>query len=305
MFAELVAERRDRAFEQRLHRCSDAERVQIRQQARAQFSRVPIRRVERHAPASRARIGGIETAEHLQHDRKVRHRTREHADAIDPARAVHHSDRRDFARRRFQAIDAAMAGRNAHRAERVGAERERGEARRDRDGGTAGRTARRIALAQRVLHGRAVWIRARCSECALVERGFAQDDRAGAAEPRHGGGVLRGDVSAATRQTRARGEAGDVEIVLDRDRQPVEPADAATLFAARGALGCGFCGAFVERDIGIQPRIFALDRGTMGCGEADAVDAPEASQCSCWNAVAPRSTSSAISSVIFSAMGLP
>lgn len=112
----------------------------------------------------------------------------------------------------------------------------------------------------------------RRTERAFVERGLAEDYRAGRAQARHRGGIGR-DRAAPAGQTGASGEAGDVEVVLDRNRKAVEPADRATLATPRGARrGGGRC-ARVELDVGVEARILAFDRGAMDGEEVLAVDA--------------------------------
>ena len=54
--------------------------------------------------------------------------------------------------------------------------------------------------------------------------GLAEDDRAGGAQAGDGGGILLRDALLIGRQATGRGQAGDVESVLDRDREPFEGA---------------------------------------------------------------------------------
>ena len=111
----------------------------------------------------------------------------------------------------------------------------------------------------------------RRAERAFVELRLAEDHRARGAKARHRDASRR-DGSAAARQTRARRHAGNVEVVLDRDREPVETADHVAFAPPRGARGRGRHGAGVEIDERIETRIVAVDRRAIARGQRGTVE---------------------------------
>ena len=109
------------------------------------------------------------------------------------------------------------AGGHAAGAGGVGAERQRHQTRGDRNRRARARSARdqrRIERIARHAIGRA---HADQAGGELVEVGLADDDGAGAFEPRDGGRVPAGIVGK-RRAGGGRRQAGDVDVVLDRDR---------------------------------------------------------------------------------------
>ena len=149
--------------------------------------------------------------------RRIGHRQREDRDAVEAAARGHDAAGADAARRRLQADDVVEAGRHAARAGGVGAERERDVAACDRD-----RRARARAAADAIGRERAARPavrRARADEAGreLVEVGLAEADRAGLDQLRNRCRVAARQVGE-RRARRGGREAGDVDVVLDRER---------------------------------------------------------------------------------------
>ena len=148
---------------------------------------------------------------------------RKDRNAVERAAGRHHARGRDEPEARLEADDVVEPRGHAPGAGGVGAERERHEARRDRDRRARARSAgdqRRIEGIARDAVGRT---HADQAGRELIEVGLADDDGAGAAQPRHGGGVPGGLVGEGRAGRRGRHALG-IDIVFDRDRNAVERA---------------------------------------------------------------------------------
>ena len=123
----------------------------------------------------------------------------------------------DGAERRLEADHAGMRGRSATRAAAVGAESYRREVCCERCRIAAGRAARCEPQVERVT-GHAV--QRAVGDALAGELGTiadADDDRTGAPQPRHGNGILRGDVVGEEPRALGDASAGDPDVVLDDD----------------------------------------------------------------------------------------
>lgn len=120
----------------------------------------------------------------------------------------------------------------------------------------------------RVVHRAERRLLARRAQRELVEIRFADDDRAGFAKSRDHRRIARGDVLASNVRRGGRGLAGDVDQVLDRDRNAVHRAAvyAAPLFVVRGLRG-STCAGFVDEDEGVGAAAMFGDRGEAGFNE--------------------------------------
>ena len=178
---------------------------------------------------------------------RVAHRARHRADRVERGRQRHGAVGRRQPRRVLEADDALQRGRDADRAAGVGAERRPGRAGGDRHGAAGGRAARD---ARRRHRARAVAGLAGVPWCGLMptpenansvmlvrpmQRG------AGRAQAGDGGASCAAGGRVGERRVEpARGRlAGDVEQVLDRDRQAGERAAVAPAAAPIGGRGGG------------------------------------------------------------------
>ena len=182
-----------------------------------------LRAETRKAGRRRARIPvlRIAAADHLQHRRRIRHGQREHRHAIERAAGRHDTARADHATGRLQPDDVIERRRDPSGPGGVGAQRKGDKAGRDRDGRTRARSAGNEGRIERVR--RHPVRRARADEAGreLIEIGLADQQRAGGKQPLDG---RRGSLRR-VREARAGGggrQTGDVDIVLDRERQAVE-----------------------------------------------------------------------------------
>jgi hypothetical protein len=109
------------------------------------------------------------------------------------------------------------------------------------------------------------------AEGTLVHVGLAQQHGARRPQPGHRMRVLARD-DRATPHAGTRGHAGDVEIVLDGDRQPVEAADDAVPPAAIRRQGLLLDQRHAVVDVGIDTGVEALHRALVHVGKGLGLD---------------------------------
>src|SRR5581483_1644713 len=161
--------------------------------------------------------------EDVQHERRFRSRPRQGAELghAVPVPACAARERHD-AGPRLQADEPAACGRHAQRAASVRAERQRRHAGGHRDRSSAGRAAGRKARVERVLRGRERLGPGERPHRELRHLRLADDNAARIAQPPHELVVaLDGPVRGRGRALACR-QAGDVDVVLDRDRNTGE-----------------------------------------------------------------------------------
>ena len=186
---------------------------------RRKFAGIGRERAER--PVARVGIGDVRPRHRGERGPRVVDGEREHRDAVERAAGRHHASGRDHAEARLQSDDVVEHRRHAARARRVGAERERHEPSGNRDRRTRARSARNETRIERIARHAIRRAHADESRGELVEIGLADDDRAGRAQPRHRGRIVRRRVGEGRARGRGR-QPGDVDIVLDRERHAVE-----------------------------------------------------------------------------------
>ncbi len=186
----------------------------------------------------------------------------EDGDAVEGVAGGDHAGHRHQALGGLDPDDAVEGGGHPPGAGRVGAQREVGDAEGDRDGRTGGRPAGDAGGVPGVAYGAVGTAGADQAGGELVQVGLAEDDRAGRAQPRHRGRVGRGPVGV-RRGARARGQAGDVDVVLDgRDQagqrqRRIDP----------GGLGEHLvAGSEVDPDLGPARAADAVVGGLDACG---------------------------------------
>ncbi len=123
--------------------------------------------------------------------------------------------------RRLQPDNAVERRRHAPRSRRVGAKRERNEARADRGRRAGARPARNEIRAQRIARNAVGRAYADEPGGELIEVGLADDDCASALEPLDDERRTAGAIGE-SRTGRRRRQAGDIDIVLDDERDAVE-----------------------------------------------------------------------------------
>ena len=166
---------------------------------------------------------------------------------------------------RLQTDDAAVGGRNAHGSPGVGPQRAGAQPRGDRRARSARRPAGSALRIPGVAHGTGVRERRCRAVRELVHVELADDDGAGLLQPRHDLGVL---VRHAIREHGARGgrqHPRRVDVVLERDRNPVQrsaPPPAGELRLELPRPGRGALAG--HGDVGIEARIDAADPLEVG-----------------------------------------
>ena len=208
-------------------------------------------------PADGGGVARVGSGEHRHRDVDVADGPRDRARDLEivedrgkPVGARHPPDGR------LQPEEAGVRGGPPDRAAAVGAERQRRHAARDRRDGAAARSAgrqRRVPGVARRAEERVVGV---ALQGQLGDIGLAEDDGAGAAQPRHRQLVgVRNEVGVEPRAP-GRAQAPDEQVVLDRHRNAVEGAQRRALRPARGARPRRRAGALrIERDDRIQHRV--------------------------------------------------
>ena len=118
----------------------------------------------------------------VQQQRAVGHRAGQRPDMVEREGQREHAAARHQAVGRLQPDDAAGAGRIAHRAAGVGAERHREQPGADAGAGTGGRAAGMVRRVPRIARRRERQVEARPADGELVRGELAEDDRAGLAQ---------------------------------------------------------------------------------------------------------------------------
>ncbi len=189
------------------------------------------------------RVFGIGAGDHLQRQRRVRHRRGKWSNLIERRREGEQAIARNPAVGRLEPDDAAESGRLSNRTAGVGAERERYHPRRDGCGRSAARAAGRAIERPRVLRRTECRILSRRSHRELVAVGLADNHRAGRHEALDGcRGVRRNVVLEDSRACRGC-HAASAQVVLERDghaeerqRRPVVAAAVEFCRAREGSL---------------------------------------------------------------------
>jgi hypothetical protein len=162
-------------------------------------------------------LGARHRRRRIQEQRRVHHRAGYRTiDAQPVPRIVVRLQRHPIALR-FQAEQAAPGRRNANRAAAVGSQRQRSQPGGHRGGATATAATRGALEVPRVAGGPERQRLGVGKHHQLGHIGFADDDRAGGAQPAHHLRI-RGHGRAVSAAAACRHLAGDVDIVLDRDR---------------------------------------------------------------------------------------
>ena len=204
-------------------------------------------RVGERRAGERRHVLRVGPGEHREEQRRILDRSRQRAHVVERPAERERAGAADAAVRRLHAHEPAVRRGNADRAAGVGSDRPHHRAGRDGCRRAAARAARGCG---RDPTGCASAV------CRRRRRGRASPscrrDRPGGSQPRDGGGVLdgRGGVRIRARAVAGR-QAGDVEDVLDRDRDPPQRTAPAFVLGSRlaqRALG-------VDRDEGVQQRL--------------------------------------------------
>ncbi len=154
---------------------------------------------------------------------------REDADVFDVAHRARREDR-DQCMARLEADDAAEGRRPAHRTARIGAEGKWTQSCRHRGGAAGAAAAGRAARVVRVAHHLGRIARGVAAPGEFPGARLAEDDRAGSAQALHEQAILVGWRRFRTGcRTVAGGHAGNVEHVLDRERNTVERTELASV----------------------------------------------------------------------------
>ncbi len=214
-------------------------------------------RVRLGRPRRPRRVARLVAGQHVEQQRGLGDRAREHA--------VRHQERvaevgpaRDAPAARLQADEPAAGGRDPQRPAAVARMRERDEAGRDRRRGAAGRAARRARRVPRVARGPGVARLGRRQDPELGHVRRADDHEARLAQPADEVRVVRRPVSREEARAEVHALPGHGDVRLDPDRHARERARVARLDRVR--LG--------EHPLGVQ-----LDeRAELG---VDRLDAPE------------------------------
>jgi hypothetical protein len=191
-----------------------AEEVQIR--GYAQTQRPGIAHGVRTDPAPRIVV--LRPARHPQHRRGGRDIRREDRDAVQGTAGRHHPDRAEQAPGRFDADDAVERGRHPAGSGGVGAEREVDKPGGDRDRRAGTRAAGDQAATEDALRGPVRRAGAGEAGGELVQVGLADQRGARVEQAAH----HRRRAVRPVREVRTGGggrQAGDVDVVLDRERE--------------------------------------------------------------------------------------
>ncbi len=178
-----------------------------------------------------------------------------------------------------QAVDAAEAGRDAHRADQVRAVLEEGQAGGECGRGPAAGAARGARRVPRAA-GHAVPVVRRLPEVGEheVHVRLPDDHRAGLPQPVHHGGVRVGQVVLERRVAPGGVQPGDVEALLDRDRHAEQrrPGARGHRPVRLGGLPQRRLGA--QLDHRVQPGVDGGDPGQQQLGQLPGGDLPAAEQ---------------------------
>jgi hypothetical protein len=187
---------------------------------------------------ARIGIGGVGAGHGCKRGEGVVHGEREQRDAVEGAASGHDARGRHEPEARLEADDVAQPRRHAAGAGGVAAERERHEARPHRDRRARARPARDQLRVEQV--ARNAIGRAHADEAGreLIEVGLADDDGAGRSQAGDAGRVVARLIGK-RRAGGGGGQARDVDIVLDRERDAVERVVAGALRRQRLRFGEG------------------------------------------------------------------
>jgi hypothetical protein len=199
-------------------------------------------------------IGPVRAGQHRQRRKRVVGREREHRNAIERTAGRHQPGGGDETEARLEPHDVAERRRDAAGSRRVGAERERNEAGRDREPRAAARAARDQARIEQIARDAVGRTHAHQAGRELIEIALADHDGAGALEPRHCGRIHSRLVHEG-RTGRGGGQALDVDVVLDRDRNAVERTIRVALLHQRPRL---------RHDLGLRAQRDEYGRVGMG-----------------------------------------
>ena len=169
-------------------------------------------------------VVGVEAANRVEDQRGVGRRPGMDTDAVLRERHRHHAGAADQAARWHETDKTCVRGGTARGDAGLGRQADGGEAGGDGHRGAATRPARAAREVERIED-----LAAERAEPAGVEREFVhvrlqQDYGAGVAQPSNHGGVVRRRQAVEAETAAGGGQAGDVDVVLHRDRDAVQRA---------------------------------------------------------------------------------
>ena len=226
----------------------------------------------RQRPAARIGIGAIGAGHRGQRRHRVVNTERKERHAIERPACRHHAGGGDQSKTRLEPDDIVERRRNAPGARSVGAQAEAREPDRHRDRRTGARAAGHVVRVEAVARHAVRRAHADQAGGELIEIGLADQNRAGRAQPRYRGCVVRRHIGE-RRATGRGGQAGDVDIVLYRNGNAIQRKLRGILRAQSFRLGDRrFFAAQADEDGGVvviaNPRKASRDglRGRGGAG---------------------------------------
>ena len=200
--------------------------------------------------------------QHLEREPQVGHRPRERSRLVSDAlvagqdELVEGSERAEPAGGRLERVDAAAVRRQPDAAPGIGADAERREAGGDGRRLAAARAARGPVVVPGVVAAAVERVVGLVEPDQLRDVGLAEHDRAGLAQPTHEGRVGGRRGTGETRDAARRRQAGDVERLLQRDRNAVQrPGVLAPSERPVGVLGLGCRLLEAVDDDGVERRV--------------------------------------------------
>ncbi len=272
-FAQCVRKLAYSSLKQRRHFGLHAHGSQVGQKTAAQLAWLPIRKIQRHPSPARARIVGVVAREYLQQHGQVRHAARKNAHAIQPPRRRHQPACGNLPVRRLERIHAAIAGRDADRTQAVRPDGCRRQPSRHRGRRAAGGTTRGVTVFPRVVGRAEMRVVGGSTKRAFVHVGLADQDGTRSAQPRDHVRIARHRLFAA-RHAGARRPAGNVDVVLDRQRYAVEPTDHAIAATVLGGARLLLHQAETQPHIRVEARVDPFDRLLIRIGQCLRFGAP-------------------------------
>ena len=170
------------------------------------------------------RIAAIVPGDGGEEERAVHRRPGDRSGRVEARRHRHDAPVRDEAGRGAEPRDAAVGGRDPDRAGGVGADAPGNQVCRDRRPVSAARAAADPLRRPRVVSGAEMWARGEGAVGELMQVQLAEDDRSRLSQPRDDVCVPHRHVVGEDPRGRGRGRAGDVDHVLQRDRNAPERA---------------------------------------------------------------------------------
>jgi hypothetical protein len=181
--------------------------------------------VRAYVDVALARIDTIAARQDVEQSRHVFDRAAHRAEMIDAGIDAHCAGVRDEPVGRLEADDAAVRRGDADRTALVAADREVSVAGRDHDATAARRSATRPRRIVRVAHGTGRSRVAPCGYAQVLADCLADDLAAGGEDPPHDGRVDVRDVITQRRRAVHHRDAGERDVVLQRDGASREGTD--------------------------------------------------------------------------------